>query len=149
MGLRTSFHQYIQILQQLHFISKVCFSFDIRDCHYFKSKGGFKPFSQYGCIRESGPSFLVFPMHINSNKFRLVSLIHLYRQFFRDPQHQFFSGAYFNTPAILFNTSALVVVLWLVTTLSRTNKRKRSLKKMKKSSKTKCNYRRFLLYQIC
>ena len=33
------------------------------------------------------------------------------------------SGAYFNTPAILFNTSALVAILWLAATLARTNKR--------------------------
>ena len=41
------------------------------------------------------------------------------------------SWAYFNTPAILFNTSDSVAVLWLAATLARINKRKWSLKKEK------------------
>ena len=45
------------------------------------------------------------------------------------------SGADFNTPAILFNTSALVTGLWLVATRARTNKRKWSLKNWKNQAK--------------
>ena len=41
------------------------------------------------------------------------------------------SWAYFNTPAILFNRSDSVAVLWLAATLARINKRKWSLKKEK------------------
>ena len=41
------------------------------------------------------------------------------------------SWVYFNTPAILFNSSDSVAVLWLVATLARINKRKWSLKKEK------------------
>ena len=41
------------------------------------------------------------------------------------------SGSYFNTPAVLFNRSDSVAVLWLAETLARINKRKWSLKKEK------------------
>ena len=44
------------------------------------------------------------------------------------------SGAYLDTPAILFNTSDLVTVLWLAT-LARIYKRKWSLKKRKIQAK--------------
>ena len=62
------------------------------------------------------------------------------------------SGAYFNTPAILFNTSASLVVLWLVATLARTNKRKWSLKKWKNQAKLNAiaenfNFKKFVYIQ--
>ena len=41
--------------------------------------------------------------------------------------------AYFNTPAILFNRSDSVAVLWLAAKLARLNKRKWSLKKVKQN----------------
>ena len=46
-----------------------------------------------------------------------------------------FLWAYFNTPAILFNASDSVAVLWLVATLTRINKRKWSLKKRNNRAK--------------
>ena len=45
------------------------------------------------------------------------------------------SWAYFNTPAILFNRSESVAVLWLAATLAKINKRKSLLKNRKKQSK--------------
>ena len=53
---------------------------------------------------------------------------------FHDPS-PISSGLYFNTPAILFNTSDSVTVLWLVATLAKINKRKWSLKKWKSQAK--------------
>ena len=59
---------------------------------------------------------------------QIFSLIHCYLSTTPAP---ILSWVYFNTPAILFNRSDSVVVLWLATTLCRINKRKWSLKKEK------------------
>ena len=59
---------------------------------------------------------------------QIFSLIHCYLSTTPAP---ILSWAYFNTPAILFNTSDSVAVLWLAATLARINKRKWSLKKEK------------------
>ena len=59
---------------------------------------------------------------------QIFSLIHCYLSTTPAP---ILSWAYFNTPAILFNRSDSVAVLWLAATLARINKRKWSLKKEK------------------
>ena len=58
--------------------------------------------------------------------FNLISYYHL-----STTAAPIFSWGYFNTPAILFNTSDSVAILWLAATLARINKRKQSLKKEK------------------
>ena len=88
--------------------------------------------------------------HIMSSIFRSIqifSLIQCYHLF--TTPAPILSWAYFNTPAILFNRSDSVAVLWLAATFARINKRKWSLKKKKKSSKTKCNCRRLQLEETC
>ena len=64
---------------------------------------------------------------------QIFSLIHCYH--LSTTPAPIFSWAYFNTPAILFNTSDSVVVLWLAATLARINKRKWSLKNRKTQAK--------------
>ena len=59
---------------------------------------------------------------------QIFSLIHCY--LFTTPA-PILSWAYFNTPAILFNSSDSVAVLWFSATLARINKRNWSLKKEK------------------
>ena len=59
---------------------------------------------------------------------QIFSLIHCYLSTTPVPN---LSWAYFNTPAILFNQSDSVAVLWVVATLARINKRKWSLEKEK------------------
>ena len=59
---------------------------------------------------------------------QIFSLIHCY--LFTTPA-PILSWAYFNTPAILFNRSDWVALLWLAATLARIIKRKWSLKKEK------------------
>ena len=59
---------------------------------------------------------------------QIFSLIHCYLSTIPTP---ILSWLYFNTPAILFNRSDSVAVLWLAATLARINKRKWSLKKEK------------------
>ena len=59
---------------------------------------------------------------------QIFSLIHCYHPTIPAP---ILSWAYFNTPAILFNRSDSVAVLWLAATRARINKRKWSLKKKK------------------
>ena len=60
---------------------------------------------------------------------QISSLIHRYH--LSTTPAPILSGPYFNTLAVLFNTSDSVAVLWLAATLARINKRKRSLKKEK------------------
>ena len=81
---------------------------------------------------------------------QIFSLIHCYHH--TSTPAPILSGAYFNTPAILFNTSASVAVLWLVATLARTNKRKWSLKKWKNQAKLNAiaenfNFKKFVYIQ--
>ena len=64
---------------------------------------------------------------------QIFSLIHLYH-LFTNPA-PILSGPYFNTPAVLFNTSDSVAILWLVAKLTGKNKRKWSLKKRKNQTK--------------
>ena len=59
---------------------------------------------------------------------QIFSFIHCYLSTTPAP---ILSWVYFNTPAILFNRSDSVAVLWLAATLARINKRKWSLKKEK------------------
>ena len=59
---------------------------------------------------------------------QIFSFIHCYLSTTPAP---ILSWVYFNTPAILFNKSDSVAVLWLVATYGRINKRKWSLKKEK------------------
>ena len=61
---------------------------------------------------------------------QIFSLIHCYLSTTPAP---ILSWAYFNTPAILFNRSDSVAVLWLAAKLARLNKRKWSLKKVKQN----------------
>ena len=61
---------------------------------------------------------------------QIFSLIYCYLSTIPAP---ILSWAYFNTPAIIFNRSDSVAVLWLAATLPRINKRKWSLKKIKQS----------------
>ena len=61
---------------------------------------------------------------------------------------------YFNSLAILFNTSASVVVLWLATMLVRTNKRKWSWKKWRNQAKINAIaedffFNKFVKFTIC
>ena len=72
---------------------------------------------------------------------QIFSLIHRYH--LSTTPAPILLGAYFNSPAILFNTFDSVAVLWLAATLARINKV--IIKKNKKSSKTKCNFRRLQL----
>ena len=60
---------------------------------------------------------------------QIFSLIHCYH--LSTTLAPILSWAYFETPAILFNRSDSVAVLWLAATLARINKRKWSLKKEK------------------
>ena len=60
---------------------------------------------------------------------QIFSLIHCYH--LSTTPAPILPWAYFNTPAILFNRSDSVAVLWLAATLARINKRKWSLKKEK------------------
>ena len=60
---------------------------------------------------------------------QIFSLIHCYLSMTPAPT----LSAYFNTPAILFNRSDSVAVLWSAVTLARINKRKWSLKKIKQN----------------
>ena len=59
---------------------------------------------------------------------QIFSFIHCYLSTTPAP---ILSWAYFNTPAILFNRSDSIVILWLAATLARKNKRKWSLEKEK------------------
>ena len=59
---------------------------------------------------------------------QIFSLIHCYLSTAPEP---ILSWAYFKTPAIFFNRSGSVAVLWLAATLAGINKRKWSLKKEK------------------
>ena len=81
---------------------------------------------------------------------QIFSLIHRYH--LSTTPAPILSGAYFNTPAIFFNTSASVAVLWLAATLARTNKRKWSLKKWKNQAKLNAiaddfNFKKFVYIQ--
>ena len=69
---------------------------------------------------------IVWPIFISIQIFSLIHCYHLCTT-----PVPILSWAYFNTPAILFNRSDLVAVLWLVATLARKNKRKSLLKKEK------------------
>ena len=76
-GSRFSFKSGGQLYKGVIFIlihkgGKHCFSlvymdfaaitpFDIRDCYYFRSKGGFKLSAHYGCIRGRGSELSSFP----------------------------------------------------------------------------------------
>ena len=62
---------------------------------------------------------------------QIFSLVHRYH--FSTTTAPILSGPYFNTPAVLFNTSELVAILWLAATLARINKKKWSLKKNRKN----------------
>ena len=80
---------------------------------------------------------------------QIFSLIHCYLSTTPAP---ILSWAYFNTPAILFNTSDSVAVLWLAATLARINKRKWSLKKRKNQAKLNAiaedfNFKKFVYIQ--
>ena len=88
--------------------------------------------------------WIIFIMWSKFTSIQIFSLIHCYH--ISTTPAPIFLWAYFNTPAILFNTSDSVGVLWLVATLTRINKRKWSLKKKKQSSKTKCNCKRLQLF---
>ena len=66
-------------------------------------------------------------------RIQIFSLIHCY-QLSTNPA-PILSWAYFNTPAILFNTSDSVAVIWLVAMLATINKRKWSLKEIKNQAK--------------
>ena len=64
---------------------------------------------------------------------QIFSLIHRFH--LSSTPTSILSGSYFNTPAVLFNRSDSVAVLWLAETLARINKRKQSLKKRKSQAK--------------
>ena len=65
---------------------------------------------------------------------QIFSLIHCYYHL-STTQVPNLSGQKFNTPAVLFNTSDSVVVLWVAVMLARINKRKWSLKKRTNQAK--------------
>ena len=69
---------------------------------------------------------IVWPIFTSIQIFSLINCFHL-----STTPAPILPWAYFNTPAILFNSSDSVAVLWLAATLARINKRKWSLKKEK------------------
>ena len=88
--------------------------------------------------------WIIFIMWSIFTSIQIFSPIHYYH--ISTTPAPIFLWAYFNTPAILFNSSDSVAVLRLVATLARINKRKWSIKKKKQSSKTKYNCKRLQLF---
>ena len=75
----------------------------------------------------------IFIMWSIFTSIQIFSLIHCYH--LSTTPAPILAWVYFNTPAILCNTSDSVAVLWLAAMLPRINKRKWSLKKIKNQAK--------------
>ena len=77
----------------VHYIYKFYFSFNsslYQRLLSFQIKRGVQNFCTLWLHKGEGVrTFEFFPMHIDSRKFKIFSLIHRYRHFFHDSQHQF------------------------------------------------------------
>ena len=110
---------------------------------------GVQTFCTYGCIGGKGSKVSSF-----SNKFKIFSLIHRHRQFFHDPQHQFYQERTLIRQQFCSTRLPWLSVLWLAITLARTNKRKWLLKKWRNQAKLNAiaedfYFNKFVKFTIC